>query len=175
MTTAVCDSGPLTHLWQIGLPALFGVFEVLHLAEQVVTEVRRHVPLDRVAAVAGCEVRIHSVAAAEIVLLRERLPSQAAHLQDADLATLALAHRLQPDLVLTDDLALRRAVESVGLTPMGSVGILLRGYKHELLDAKSLDKAVDALFVHSTLYLSPHFKAYVRRLIADILRERREK
>ena len=49
MTTAVCDSGPLTHLWQIGLPVLFGTFEVLHIAEQVVTEVQRHVPLEQVA------------------------------------------------------------------------------------------------------------------------------
>lgn len=169
MTVAVCDSGPLTHLWQIRLATLFGTFDALHLPEQVADEVRRHVPLDRLQAIAGCKIEVHPVEEAAIVGLRRRFWGQGILLQAADLAVLVLAQKLRPPLVLTDDLSLRKSVESVGLTPMGSVGILLRGYKHGLLNANTLDAAIDDLFVHSTLYLSPSFKAYVRRLIADIL------
>ncbi len=109
MTNAVCDSGPLTHLWQINQWRLFGVFDTLHIAEQVAQEVHGHVKLDQMKALAGCALHLHSV------------------------------------------------------------GVLLRAYKNGMLDDVSLDSAVDSLFVHSNLYLSPRFKSYVRRLIAEVL------
>lgn len=168
MTEAVCDSGPLTHLWQIGLWSAFGTFEAIHLVVQVAWEVQEHVPLDHLENLAGCTVHRHDVPQQELESSRATL-SPGVMLQNADLATLALARQLAPDLVLTDDLTLRRAVEAQGQVPMGSVGILLRAYKAGLLNAGSLDQAIEGLFVHSTLYLSPGFKGYVRRLIAEMI------
>lgn len=161
----VCDSGPLTHLWQIGQWQTFRTFDTLHVAAQVSVEVERHVPLVEMKANAGRDVTVDAVSGPEIAAARQALPPDLV-LREADLATLALARRLSPDLVLTDDLTVRRAVEAQGQMPMGSVGILLRACKAGLLDAGGLDQAIERLFVHSTLYLSPAFKSYVRRLIA---------
>ncbi len=61
MTSAVCDSGPFTHLWQIDMWPVFGTFEMLHIAEQVAQEVREHVVLDRMKDLAGCALCIHAV------------------------------------------------------------------------------------------------------------------
>jgi len=131
----------------------------------VTQEVRQHVLLEELTPLAGCTFHIHEIPPHEIDAQLETFPD----LQYADVATLVLAQRLAPELVLTDDLDLRRAVEAQGQTPMGSVGILLRAYTAGLLDTQALDRAIDDLFVHSTLYLSPSFKSYVQRLVAEAL------
>ena len=116
MTHVVCDSGPLTHLWQVGLWSTLHTFETLHVAQQVIQEIREHVSLDRLESLSNCKLHIHTISQQEIDVQRQRVPSDL-KLQIADLATLALAQRVTPDLVLTDDLDLRRAVESRGQIP----------------------------------------------------------
>jgi predicted nucleic acid-binding protein len=170
MTNVVCDSGPLTHLWQIGSWRSFRTFDAIYVPAQVAAEVERHVPLVQMTTFADRSVWVEAVSEQEIVTVRQFVPAGLT-LHEADLATLALARRQAPDLVLTDDLATRQAVEAQGQTPMGSVGILLRAYKAGILDAFTLDQAIDDLFVYSTLYLSPGFKSYVRRLIATMTGE----
>ena len=49
----VCDSGPLTHLWQIGQWQTFRTFDTIHAAAQVSVEVERRVPLAEMKANAG--------------------------------------------------------------------------------------------------------------------------
>ncbi|MBM4457713.1 MAG: hypothetical protein FJ011_08120 [Chloroflexi bacterium] len=124
----VSDSGPLTHLWQIGQWGAFRTFDAIHVPAQVAHEVERHVPLTQMKALAGRAVSMDEVSELEIAAARQAAPANLT-LHQADLATLALARRQPPDLVLTDDLAMRQAVESQGQTPMGSVGILLRACK----------------------------------------------
>lgn len=162
MIGAVCDAGPLTHLWQILLWPAFQLFHVLHIPEQVVHEVSENVPFDQLTEMTGCSIRVYPVDPA-------RMPSKlsdATSFSSADLATLVLAREISPDFVLTDDLSLRRELESQQHNVMGSVGLVMYAYKHGLLTPETLDLAIEQLFVHSTLYLSPQFKAYVRKLIA---------
>ena len=61
MTVAVCDSGPLTHLWQIDAWYLFRTFDALHLAVQVVSEIEGHVDLPQLAPLSGCVGEQHLV------------------------------------------------------------------------------------------------------------------
>ena len=70
--------------------------------------------------------------------------------------------------MLTDDLALRRALEARGATVAGSVGLLIRGYSSKKLDRAELEKSIDSLIETSPLYLSPAFKVYLRKLVSDL-------
>lgn len=171
MTRAVCDSGPLTHLWQIDLWSAFGTLQEIHIPEPVADEVAGHVILDEFSEIAGIQPNYYTVSPGAIVEVRRKFPAETQPLQESDVAVFQLARQIAPDVVLTDDLSLRRAVESIGHTPMGTVGLLLRAYRFALLDEAGLRLAVDRLFVQTTLYLSPRFKSYVLKLIEDALRE----
>ncbi|MFO1431057.1 MAG: hypothetical protein U1F76_13080 [Candidatus Competibacteraceae bacterium] len=164
MTQTVCDAGPLTHLWQIDQ---WQVFSAIHIAASVAAEVRRHVQIEQMKSLAGHTVIVHEVPPHELQSLCREIPS-AQSLQQADIATIVLATRLKPDLILTDDLKLRQIWEIENYTPMGSVGILMFARKAGLLTTRTLDRAIDRLFVPSTLYLNPQFKSYARRLIAEM-------
>lgn len=171
MTSAVCDSGPLTHLWQIDLWSVFSTLRVIHIPESVADEVAGHVVLDDFYKIVGIKPIYPTVSPSAIAAVRRQFPAETQLLQDSDIAVFQLARQIAPDVVLTDDLSLRRSIETIGHVPMGTVGLLLRAYRANLLDEASLRRAVDSLFVHTTLYVSPRFKSYVFRLIDDALRE----
>ena len=170
MSIAVCDSGPITHLWQIQQWTAFAALDELHAARLVIDEVRSHVPMEQFAAYAGSSLQVHEIDQVEVGQTRNAL-TEGSKLQDADIATIVLAKRLTPALVLTDDLTLRRTLELLGLTPMGSVGLVLRAYATNRLTRSQLQQAIDGLFVQSTLYLSPVFRTFVQREVEKMLRE----
>ena len=65
MIVVVCDTGPLTHLWQIDLWPAFQAFDAIHLSEQVVSEIERHVPLSQLKNLAQCTLTIHPISQAQ--------------------------------------------------------------------------------------------------------------
>jgi predicted nucleic acid-binding protein len=170
MIDIVCDTGPLTHLWQIQSWTAFSTFDTIHLSTQVVQEVQHYVALEQLETISGSQISVHVIPPAQWEETKTQLPGQVS-LQLADLETLSLAQALKPTWVLTDDLALRQAIEWLGLKPMGSVGVLLRAYQAGLFTNERLDQVIDKLFVHSTLYLSPQFKSYVRNLVATKVKQ----
>lgn len=86
---------------------------------------------------------------------------------DAQVYFLAQSSQFQ-QLVLTDDLTLRRRLETKNSTVVGSVGILVRAYTAHLFEHNELEKAVEALCSTSTLHMSSPFRAYIRHLIINL-------
>lgn len=170
MICAVCDAGPLTHLWQIRLWTAFKAFTVVYVPEQVAEEVQKHVEFEQFKNQGISVLNIRAVSSAQIESFKTTIPPSF-NLHLADCATCVLAQDICPDFVLTDDLSLRRVLEMHSHPVMGSVGLVMYAYKIGLLNQETLQHTIDELFVHSTLYLSPQFKTYVRKLIAVQLPE----
>lgn len=86
-------------------------------------------------------------------------------LHRADVSVIFIAEQLKPSAVLTDDLNLRKALEFLGMTAVGSVGILIRCFKLGRFGKAELKAMLDKLFTGSTLYLSKAFKVRVKAMI----------
>ncbi len=85
-----------------------------------------------------------------------REPENAAlgHLHGGERAALQLCARLQISLLLTDDLAAREAAARLGVTPVGSVGIVAKGHVSGLIDLTEAQTALGRLYDTSTLFVA---------------------
>ncbi len=164
--TAVADTGPLLHLAQIGAEGLLALFSRLTISAQVADELRRHGAAATLELSLPDVLTIATVGDDEIVAARHDDP--AGKLSVPDWSVVVLARRLAPDVSLTDDLALRRALEDRGYLVVGSIGIVLRALSLGSIDVTDAKSSLDRLSNGSTLYLSTGLRRYVKSLIEDM-------
>ncbi len=167
MSKAIADSGPVLHLHEIGLAESLAIFDSLIVPDLVAEELRAYGLEPARLGVAGLNVSVIVVNRAEWETLVAENNCPTLHPADAQVFALARSNQFQTP-VLTDDLALRKRLESCSATVVGSVGVLVRAFSSGRLKRSELDSAIDELFTHSTLYASPAFIAYVHRLLADL-------
>ena len=167
MLEAVADTGPVLHLQEIKQLKALAIFNHLVMPNLVAEELRAH-------AIDPSHLGIRELVITVVVvdkrewspIVRETNPP-AIHPADAQVFILAQSSQFQTP-VLTDDLALRRRLESQGATVVGSVGVLVRAYTTGHIKRDELESAVDALFTTSSLRTSRAFRAYVRHLLDTV-------
>jgi predicted nucleic acid-binding protein len=120
LVAAVADTGPLIHLAEIGCLPLLGTFSELHIPEGVWREADRPESIRQGLAFATR----HALQPEEVTAFTE------AHglgkLQSGERESLLLCAKLGVSLLLTDDLAVRKAAKALELTPVGSLGLIAR-------------------------------------------------
>ena len=166
MPEAVSDTGPVLHLQEIGQLTALATVTPLILPDLVVEELAaRGVEIDPLRE-KGLLVTVFPV---DPRVWKKVLRDIAPHIQpaDAQVFTLVRDHGFRL-LALTDDLALRRLLEMHGALVVGTVGILLRAYGQGLISRNDLDAFFEDLFHRSSLHLSSAFRAYLRKLLADL-------
>lgn len=163
MPETISDTGPVLHLQEIGRLSALATVSPLLFPGRVWEELESR-GLDAAAFQrAGLSFKVSPA-------IHDLIPNpEGPQLQPADIEVFLLAEeRSFEPLVLTDDLALRRLLESRGATVAGSIGVLIRAYVLGALSREELTTASEALLEESSLHLSRAFRTYVRKLIADL-------
>ena len=166
MNLAITDTGPPLHLNQIGYLRLFNIFEKIVVSKQVKDELLKFGVWSFFTKEMATHLQEEIVTDDEINKEQDKRKDHMLH--KTDLSVLVLMCRMMDALALTDDLSLRRAIESLGRVVVGSIGILIRGYRDQRLSKDELHRCMDLLFNDSSLYLSRAFRVRVLKLIEKI-------
>jgi predicted nucleic acid-binding protein len=69
--------------------------------------------------------------------------------------SLLLCTKLSVPVLLTDDLAVRRAAKALGLTPVGSLGVVARAHWLGRISVNTAERLLRQLATVSSLYVTP--------------------
>jgi len=168
VSDAISDTGPILHLTQVQRFNLLAIFTRVVISEQVDLELRsRHIAVSAHASTTpGFTIDVQAVPAERIGELCSQVSPM---LSDADISVLALAEDLRISPVLTDDLTLRRVLESRRHEVVGTIGVAIRAYTVGILTRTELDTVIEALFDKSTLYLSAGFRHIIREKLRQLV------
>jgi predicted nucleic acid-binding protein len=163
---AVADTGPLLHLAEIGEAVQLCVFDVLSVSNQVNAELVRHGVLGQITSALGDRLQVLRVRGRE--LQAQALALSGFRVHRTDLSTAALAERLGPDVVLTDDLELRKGLESRGHTVVGSIGVLFRAFETGRIPKADLMARLNRLLNGSSLYTSRGIRITLDEIVKNL-------
>lgn len=137
VSAAVSDAGPIIHLSETGCLVHLRIFDALHIPDAVWSET---VGQDRVpqADILGMDtVQRHTLSRLEVTQFIQKNGLE--HLHDGEQECLCLCQQTGVTTLLTDDLSVRDAAKPLNLTPVGSLGIVVKAYhlgRISLADAK---------------------------------------
>jgi predicted nucleic acid-binding protein len=150
VTVAVSDAGPLIHLYEAAACKLLEIFSALRVPSEVWRET---VGEGRVPERALVDLGVRPEP-----ILNDLAPFVATHglgtLHPGDQECLCFCHRNRIPILLTDDLAAREAAKRLTITPVGSLGVIVKAYH---LGRISLEDAEHALHLlqRSSLFVTP--------------------
>lgn len=167
VSEAVADAGPLTHLAEIGCFPLLSIFARLHIPDAVWRETvgQERVSRKQVSALGTVERhRPHRLKLSRFI--RENgLES----LHAGERESLYVCRETGISIVLTDDLAVREAARNLDLTPVGSLGIVVRACRLGQLSLTEAETRIRDLYEVSSLFVT---EAIVSLAIRELRRAR---
>ncbi len=149
---AVSDAGPLIHLNEIGNLALLRVFETVHIPQGVWNETVGMLRVPEDALLQLRIVRRHVLLADQVSQFSEQ--NDLADLHDGERECLCLCRQLDASLLLTDDLAVRDRTKKLNLTPIGSLGIVVRAYRMRQIPLDEAQNCLNKLYDVSSLFVT---------------------
>lgn len=152
VSPAVADAGPIIHLSEIGSLSLLRVFERLHIPDAVWAETVEAGRVRAAEALVLDNVQRHTLPRTKVTrFVHER---RLLDLHAGERECLFLCQQICVPLLLTDDLAVRKAAKNLGLTPVGSLGVLVKAYRLGHVSLAEAEHLIANLYDVSTLFVT---------------------
>lgn len=166
---AVADAGPLIHLAEIDCLSLLRICAILHIPEIVWAETagQGRVAEDDVLKIGNIE-RQYPIQTEVIQFVKD---NGLENLHAGERESLYVCQQKGVSLVLTDDLAVRDAAKKLNLTPVGSLGIIIRAYRGGLIALEEAQKYIVNLQDISSLFVT---RAIIELAIEELHRRVKE-
>ena len=152
IVAVVADAGPLIHLAEIDALSFLRIFAPLHVPDAVWDETVGRGRLLEDELLEIDVVQRHELLQADVDqwIQRENLE----HLHKGELESLFLCQIIAVPIVLTDDLAVRDAAKRLSLTPVGSLGVVLKAYRDGLISHSDAERHFRDLQDVSSLFIT---------------------
>lgn len=161
---AVSDSGPIIHLSEIRQTKCFTLFKRIIISSQIYDEIKK-------SELAGFYEIDQKLFQTEHLSKKEiknaELLAKKYKLSFTDATVIQLARQNDVNIILTDDLEVRDVGKVEGLTPVGSIGVLLRAYREHIISREELITSLDNLLGASTLYITSDLIQKVKQAIEE--------
>lgn len=148
----VSDTGPLIHLSEIGCINLLNNFQMIYVPESVHGEYYKHKKANDPDFFELKNITITKVQIEEVSAFINNHGLSNLHSGERD--CLYLCQDLPIDTILTDDLAVREAAKKLGMTPVGSLGIVARLFKAHYISLDQAEKYLLSLYQTSSLFVT---------------------
>jgi predicted nucleic acid-binding protein len=149
---AVADAGPLIHLTEIvNLPVL-DFFQALHIPDAVWFETVGQGRVREAELLGLGNVHRHTPLQPQVTQFVAENGLQTLHAGERE--CLHLCRQLGVSVLLTDDLAVREAARRMGLTPVGSLGVVVRASHLGRLSLADAERRIRDLYDVSTLFVT---------------------
>jgi len=163
-TVVVCDAGPIIHLDELGCLHLMRDFEKVLVPDSVQEEVLKHRPVGFEDADVTWIVVPPSFPVEEPVRTMCRIFS----LDAGEVAALGILTNQPGSVFLTDDSAARLVATRLGYRVHGTIGVLIRAIRRDLMSPKEAVEALNRIPSESSLYIR---LPLLREVISSVTRE----
>jgi predicted nucleic acid-binding protein len=149
---ASTDAGPLIHLAEIGCLSLLRIFQMLHVPDAVWQETVGQGGVPGMSILQLENVNQHTVPITSVARFVQE--NDLSELHSGEQESLYLCREMGISLLLTDDLAAREAAKRLGITPIGSLGIVVKAYHLGQIALEEAERYIAALYDVSSLYVT---------------------
>jgi len=148
----VSDTGPLLHLSEIGCSQLLLHIQKIYVPDSVCNEYKKHKRNSDADVLTFKNIKHIPVAKYELQDFIHQ--HNLGELHSGETECLFLCRNLSVDVILTDDLAVRDIANSLHITPVGSLGVIIKSYREKIITLAQAEKYIIDLYKTSSLYVT---------------------